>query len=334
MTKLVSRNKTLKRVGGGLVNSIINNLPVELHIPGYSYCGPGTRLHKRLKRGDPGINNLDKACKAHDIAYSKTKQVKDRHIADNILKEEAWKSAISNDSNIAVRISALAVANLMAAKVKLGMGMACNKAVSKNRKPVVKKQKAGLIMGKAVLKKRGAGLIKKKAVPKKRKPVRNVRTPVKPSPTPPAPPSPPPPQSATSPSTLSSAVLNAKNALKLTKSANIKDAIKVALKAAAKGIIKSRNKHIITKPRIIPVPKTGGVLPFLIPIFAGLSAVGALSGGVAGIARAVSKASEAAKALDESKRHNRTMESIAMGKGLYLKPYRTGMGLYLSPKNH
>lgn len=181
------------------------------------------------------------------------------------------------------------------------------------RKPVPNKRKADPIMRKAVLKKRNAVLIKRKAVQKKRKPV---------------------PKPAAQSSSLGSAVLNARNALKLTKSSNIDESIKVALKAASKGVIRTRNKDFITKPRNIPVPKTGGILPFLIPIFAGLSAVGALSGGVAGIARAVRKASEAAKELDESKRHNRTMESIAMGKGLHLKPYRTGMGLYLSPKNY
>jgi len=33
-----------ERKGRGLVNKIINKLPFELHIPGYSYCGPGTNL--------------------------------------------------------------------------------------------------------------------------------------------------------------------------------------------------------------------------------------------------------------------------------------------------
>ena len=43
-TKAVKRN----RRGKGLLNKIINNLPVELHIPGYQYCGPdGTKLTKR-----------------------------------------------------------------------------------------------------------------------------------------------------------------------------------------------------------------------------------------------------------------------------------------------
>lgn len=64
-------------------------------------------------------------------------------------------------------------------------------------------------------------------------------------------------------------------------------------------------------------------------MFAGLSATGALAGGAAGIYKAINDAKSARQQLDESKRHNKTMESIALGKGLYLKPFKTGLGLYL-----
>ncbi|KAK9680973.1 hypothetical protein QE152_g38686 [Popillia japonica] len=56
----------------------------------------------------------------------------------------------------------------------------------------------------------------------------------------------------------------------------------------------------------------------------------ALSGGAAAIAKAVNQANQAKKQLSEAERHNKTMESIAMGKGLYLKPYKKGLGLYLN----
>jgi len=45
----------------------------EAHIPGYNFCGPGTKLQKRLERGDQEINPLDEACKVYDIAYSQNK---------------------------------------------------------------------------------------------------------------------------------------------------------------------------------------------------------------------------------------------------------------------
>ena len=44
--------------------------------------GPGTHLKKRLKRGDPGINRLDKIAKQHDIDYHKAKTLRDKHAAD------------------------------------------------------------------------------------------------------------------------------------------------------------------------------------------------------------------------------------------------------------
>ena len=54
----------------------------ELHWPGYQYMGPGTKLAKRLRRGDPGINQLDKIAKQHDIDYSHAQNFQDKWKAD------------------------------------------------------------------------------------------------------------------------------------------------------------------------------------------------------------------------------------------------------------
>lgn len=105
------------------------------------------------------------------------------------------------------------------------------------------------------------------------------------------------------------------------------DAIRAALNCVKSEVVK---KDVVKTPRIVPIPKTGGILP-LIPIFAGLSALGALGGGAAGIAKAVGDAKAAREQLQEAQRHNRTMESIAIGRGLYLRPYKKGLGLYLKP---
>ncbi|CAH1976629.1 unnamed protein product [Acanthoscelides obtectus] len=102
------------------------------------------------------------------------------------------------------------------------------------------------------------------------------------------------------------------------------EAILVALREAQnlkKGVKKPPN-------RIVKIPKKGGILP-LIPIFAGLSVLGALSGGAAGIAKAVNDAKSAKQQLQESQRHNKMMEAVALGEGMFLKPYKTGMGLFL-----
>lgn len=101
----------------------------------------------------------------------------------------------------------------------------------------------------------------------------------------------------------------------------LKEAINLALKFA-------RTNKPKKPDRIIKVPKTGGVLP-LIPIFAGLSALGALTGGASGIINALNASKTAKEQLKEAQRHNQTMESIAMGKGLFLKPYKRGLGIFL-----
>ena len=106
----------------------------------------------------------------------------------------------------------------------------------------------------------------------------------------------------------------------------------LGLKAARKHITRDTGRNY--NPRVLPIPQRGGFLPLILPIFAALSALGSLAGGAAGVASAVNKAKEAKKAFDESKRHNETMEAMAIkGSGLYLKPYKTGLGLYLNPPN-
>lgn len=128
------KNKSVikkRKIGNGIVNSIINKLPFEMHMPGnYRYCGPGTKLEKRLARGDPGINALDEACKQHDISYSKHLKGKDRYIADKILSEKAWQRVKSKDATLGEKATAFAVTSAMKAKMglsKIGMGITKNK---------------------------------------------------------------------------------------------------------------------------------------------------------------------------------------------------------------
>ncbi|KYN29534.1 hypothetical protein ALC57_01023 [Trachymyrmex cornetzi] len=77
----------------------------ELHIPGYQFCGPGTRLEKQLARGDRGINPLDAACREPDIAYSHSNDITERHAADNILAEKARKRITMSDSTLAAGVA-------------------------------------------------------------------------------------------------------------------------------------------------------------------------------------------------------------------------------------
>ncbi|XP_036151122.1 uncharacterized protein LOC118648809 [Monomorium pharaonis] len=129
-------NKSVKSGCGHLLNRAINALPFELHIPGYQFCGPGTHLEKRLARGDRGINPLDAACREHDIAYSRSNELADRHAADEILANKARKRVIAKDSALGERAAAAAVWAAMKTKTKIGMGVK-----SKKKRTTTKKKK-------------------------------------------------------------------------------------------------------------------------------------------------------------------------------------------------
>lgn len=240
--------------GGGLVNTIINNLPFEVHLPGYNYCGPGTKLQKRLLRGDRGVNKLDDACMQHDIAYAKHTDLPYRHKADLQLLNMAKQRLNSKDAGKGEKLSSWLVSKVMKTKLKTGAGIKTfKKFVSKIRSKIKK-----------------------------------------------------------------------------FKHNDSKSLINAAYSAAKK--VFPNNKKIRI-PRVIPIPKTGGILP-LIPIFAGLSALGTLAGGAAGIAKTINDYKSAQKNLQETQRHNKAMEGVVLGKGLYIKSHRNGHGLFIkSSKN-
>ena len=73
-----------RMIGRGLdIQKWLNKTGIEFHWPGYQYMGPGTHLEKRLKRGNPGINRLDRIAKQHDIDYSRARTIQDKWKADD-----------------------------------------------------------------------------------------------------------------------------------------------------------------------------------------------------------------------------------------------------------
>jgi hypothetical protein len=136
--RLTYKSKTNK-TGKGFLNTAINRLPFEAHVPGYQFCGPGTKLEKRLARGEKGINPLDSACRDHDIAYLKNNDLKSRHKADKILENRAWERVLSGE-NLKEKAVAYAVMNVMKAKQKMGMGF--KKTVVKRNKRKTSKRKS------------------------------------------------------------------------------------------------------------------------------------------------------------------------------------------------
>lgn len=315
------KTKKVKKIRGkGLVNWAIKNIPFEMHIPGYQYCGPGTKLKERLARGDPGINPLDRACKEHDISYSKFKDTEQRNIADRILAEKAWQRVKASDSNLSERAAALAITNIMKTKASMGMGLGKVSSLFSRKSQIPGYGCSSNLKAAVKMNRKKATTTTQKKSPKKIKKL-------------------------TAKAIFREAKASAKEAIKKKGVRTIDKAAQVAEKAAitSVGRIFKKNKQSPISPqdvenelRIIPVPKQGAALP-LIPIFAGLSALGALMGGSASIANAAVSASKAKKDLSEAQRHNQTMEAIALGKnsntgsGLFLRPYKKGLGLYLTP---
>lgn len=160
---------TLTGAAGTVLNKAIDLLPVELHLPGYQYCGPGTNLRLRLKRGDPGINKLDSACKEHDIAYENYSDNDRRRIADRILANKAWERVKAPDSSLAERVAAWGVTNLMKAKTKIGAGkkqtknnLRKKKSLNGKKKKVTSKNKKNSGKGLRLRPYSGSGHCKKK----------------------------------------------------------------------------------------------------------------------------------------------------------------------------
>ena len=93
------------------MNKIINKFLLtggkfmpELHLkqPGFTYlpCGPFTKHRQRIQKfRETGNlkhlyrNELDKACFAHDAAYSESKDLAKRTISDKTLKDRAYEIA-------------------------------------------------------------------------------------------------------------------------------------------------------------------------------------------------------------------------------------------------
>lgn len=137
--------------GSGILNTALRKLPIpELHMSlpkyvasenvdngsfnntgRYSFCGPGTKLEKRLEEGYKGVNDLDKACKEHDIAYSKEKSTEARNKADDALAHIASAIAIDPKVSKYEKNDAKTVMAIMATKSRLGMGVS-KKKMKKN----------------------------------------------------------------------------------------------------------------------------------------------------------------------------------------------------------
>ena len=128
-----------------LINRAVDELPVELHLPGYRLCGPGTRLDERKARGERGFE-LDEACHEHDIAYTTYNDNERRRAADRVLARKAWDRVKALNSGIGERAYATAVTAAMKAKSALGGGLCSGRKRRRRRSgEVVKRRKVAAI---------------------------------------------------------------------------------------------------------------------------------------------------------------------------------------------
>ena len=131
--------------GGSLLNKAINNLPFEMHLPGYNFLGPGTKLKKRLnpdltpKKWSKSVNRVDKAAYYHDLCYLKNDDTTTRNaVCDkNMLKE---LKGIYNPT-LRERLDKSIVSKLIGTKVKFGMGVKKKSLAEELHKPVRRKFK-------------------------------------------------------------------------------------------------------------------------------------------------------------------------------------------------
>lgn len=116
LESLLSSRSSHKVGCGDLFNSLLSSLPLELHVLGYNYLGPGTDLGGRLCRGVSPSNKLDKFAFNHDIWYTKYPDLAQRHIADKIVQQKAWQRVTLKDAGLLERAVALATSAAMALK--------------------------------------------------------------------------------------------------------------------------------------------------------------------------------------------------------------------------
>ena len=125
---LQTKTLFIKRVvtGGSFLNTLVNKLPFEMHLPGHNFTGPGTKLYKRMnsewtpKERSIPINRVDNAAYHHDLCYSKHHDTKTRNeVCDKTMLGEL--SVIVNPT-LRERIDKSIVWKLIKAKVKFGLG--------------------------------------------------------------------------------------------------------------------------------------------------------------------------------------------------------------------
>ena len=128
-----TKTQFIKRVadGGSFLNTLVNKLPFEMHLPGHNFTGPGTKLYKILnpdgtpKEWSIPINRVDSAAYHQDVCYSKHDDTKTMNeVCDKTMLNELNGIV---DQTLRKRIDKSIVRKLINAKVKVGLGHSVTK---------------------------------------------------------------------------------------------------------------------------------------------------------------------------------------------------------------
>ena len=121
------KSQFIAATGAGFMNEMINRLPVEMHLPGHNFTGPGTKLSKRLlpdgtpKSWSKPINRVDQAAYHHDLCYAKHKDTSARNsICDKAML--ASLDAIPNPTP-RERMDRSIVRPIIGTKARFGLGV-------------------------------------------------------------------------------------------------------------------------------------------------------------------------------------------------------------------
>ena len=89
-THFIKRDAT----GESFLNTLVNKLPFEMHLPGHNFTGPWTKLYKIFnpdgtpKEWSIPINRVDNAAYHHDLCYSQHDDTKTRN--EVLWQDTAW----------------------------------------------------------------------------------------------------------------------------------------------------------------------------------------------------------------------------------------------------
>ena len=143
-----TKTQFVKTKGGSILNKMINNLPVEMHLLGHNFTGPGTKLNKRLnadltpKEWSKPINRIDKAAYHHDICYLKNNDTATRNnVCDKNMLQEMKN--IYNPT-LRERMERGLVSTLIGTKKRFGWGISDSQssagpATPRSESPIKKK---------------------------------------------------------------------------------------------------------------------------------------------------------------------------------------------------